>query len=80
MFVGSLVGAIVENMKNHIEPTCKKLHIYSAVSTVLHYQFLHILYNASLRFMSNGEDSFSKKHNILSHEITSLIFITLCVI
>ena len=21
-------------MKNHIEPTCKKLHIYSAVSTV----------------------------------------------
>ena len=69
-------------MKNHIEPTCKKLHIYSAVSNVPHYHFLHILYNASLRFISNGndEDSLSKKKNILSHEITSLIFITLCAI
>ncbi|CAH3173890.1 unnamed protein product [Porites lobata] len=32
---GSLVGAIVENMKNHIEPTCKKLHIYSAHDTTV---------------------------------------------
>ena len=31
-FAGSLVGAIVNNMKGHLEPTYKKLHIYSAVS------------------------------------------------
>ena len=31
-FVGNLVGAIVNNMKDHLKPTSKKLYIYSAVS------------------------------------------------
>ena len=29
---GSLVGEFIKNMKAHLEPTSKKLYIYSAVS------------------------------------------------